>query len=207
MKSLLINYGAGNVHSVYKALSKVGFEVILSSDPAEAEKAEVLVLPGQGHFRQVSEAFAQSGFEPVVRQHIAQEKPFLGICVGLQLLMRSSEEAPERPGLGILNGVVKRFDDPKVSIPQMGWNQIYSYGQPALLKDIPEGSFAYYCNSYYVDFDDVNVPGAITHYGHTTFKSVISQGHLHATQFHPEKSQALGLKILSNFHQIAQCYV
>ncbi len=203
MKTVLIDYGAGNLHSVYKALLKAGLEAKRSADPALAAAADVLVLPGQGHFRQVMEAFLSSGFEPVVRRHLARGKPFLGICVGLQLLMQSSEEAPGVPGLGILDGIVKRFADPSVSVPQMGWNQFFSYGNPPLLKGIPDGSFAYFANSYYVDFSDSN-PGAITHYGKTSFKSVVSQGHLHATQFHPEKSQAVGLKILANFKDIAQ---
>ena len=196
MKTLLIDYGAGNLHSVHKALVKAGFEVLVSAQPSLVEKADSLVLPGQGHFGQVMKAFLASGFEPVVRAHIQAKKPFLGICVGLQLLMNTSEEAPDVKGLGILAGEVKRFKDKSVSIPQMGWNQFYSYSKPPLLENIPDGSFAYFANSYYVDFDDENIAGAKTTYGDTTFKSVVSQGHIHATQFHPEKSQVIGLKNL-----------
>jgi len=206
MRTILIDYGAGNLHSVYKALLKTGFDVELSNDPKKAEQADALVLPGQGHFRQVMEEFLASGFEPVVRKHIEDGKPFFGICVGLQILMRSSEEAPEVAGLGILDGDVKRFRDPSVSVPQMGWNEFYSYGEPALLKDIPNGSFAYFANSYYIDFDDEKVAGATTQYGDVTFKSAISKGPLNATQFHPEKSQSIGLKILENFKEIAEHY-
>lgn len=202
MKTLLIDYGAGNLHSVYKALVKVGFDVVVSDKPELAKEVDVLVLPGQGHFGQVMAAFLNSGFEPIVRAHIEAKKVFLGICVGLQLLMNSSEEAPNVTGLGILKGSVKRFQDNSVSIPQMGWNQFYSQGKPALLTGIPDGSFAYFANSYYVDFEDDAIAGAITTYGKTTFKSVVSQGHIHATQFHPEKSQAIGLKILGNFKRI-----
>ena len=206
MKTLLIDYGAGNLHSVHKALVKAGFEVSLSAQPSLAEKADSLVLPGQGHFGQVMEAFLASGFEPVVRAHIEAKKPFLGICVGLQLLMNTSEEAPDVKGLGILAGEVKRFQDKSVSIPQMGWNQFYSYGKPPLLENIPDGSFAYFANSYYVDFDDESIAGAKTTYGNVTFKSVVSQDHVHATQFHPEKSQTVGLNILKNFKTIAEGY-
>ncbi len=207
MKTLLIDYGAGNLHSVHKALIKTGFDVTVSSDPQQATTADVLILPGQGHFRQVIESFLASGFEPIVRKHIQQNKPFLGICVGLQLLMESSEEAPGVKGLSIIPGQVKRFPDTKVSVPQMGWNQINKHGNPALLADIPEGAFVYFANSYYVDFEDASLAGATTTYGDITFKSAVSAGPLNATQFHPEKSQVVGLRILKNFHHLAQHYI
>lgn len=200
----LVDYGAGNLHSVHKALVHASADLAASvrvqvtDDPAVAARADALVLPGQGHFRQVMEAFLASGFEPVVRRHLAAARPFLGICVGLQLLMRTSEEAPGVPGLGVLEGVVKRF--PKgVSVPQMGWNQVVQEGHPPLLAGVPDGAFAYFANSYYVAFDDPSVPGARTTYGGVSFKSAVSHGHLHATQFHPEKSQAVGLRVLRNF--------
>ena len=204
MKTVLIDYGAGNLHSVHKALVKAGLDVQMSSNPQDAEAADVLVLPGQGHFRQVMEAFLASGFESVVRQHITEDRPFLGICVGLQLLMQDSEEAPGVAGLGAIDGHVKRFDDSSVSVPQMGWNQIVAHGQPALLEDIPDGAFVYFANSYYVEFKDNSLSGTTTTYGSTSFLSAVSRGNLHATQFHPEKSQAVGLKILENFAKLAQ---
>ena len=207
MKTLLIDYGAGNLHSVHKALVRAGFEVLISDKPSLAQEVDALVLPGQGHFGQVMESFLASGFEPVVRTHIEAKRPFLGICVGLQLLMNKSEEASDMKGLGILAGEVKRFKDSTVSIPQMGWNQFYGYGNPPLLEGISNGSFAYFANSYYVDFDDDSIAGATTTYGNTTFKSVISQGHIHATQFHPEKSQSIGLKILDNFRKVVQEFI
>jgi len=147
MRTILIDYGAGNLHSVYKALLKTGFDVELSNDPKKAAQADALVLPGQGHFRQVMEEFLASGFEPVVRAHIEAGKPFFGICVGLQILMRSSEEAPDVDGLGILDGDVKRFCDPSVSVPQMGWNEFHAYSNPPLLAGIPSGSFAYFAHT------------------------------------------------------------
>jgi imidazole glycerol-phosphate synthase subunit HisH len=207
LKTLLIDYGASNLHSVYKALVKTGFDVIVSSDSTHATDANILVLPGQGHFRQVMQAFLASGFESLVRNHIKQNKPFLGICVGLQLLMESSEEAPGLKGLGLIPGQVKRFPDHQVSVPQMGWNQITKHGEPPLLSGISDGAFVYYCNSYYVDFADSQLPGASTTYGDITFKSAVSWGPLNATQFHPEKSQGIGLKILENFHTIAQAHL
>jgi glutamine amidotransferase len=203
VKTVLIDYGAGNLHSVHKALVRAGMQVTRATTPAEAEGADALVLPGQGHFRQVMEAFLASGFEPLVRAHLEAGKPFLGICVGLQLLMARSEEAPGVKGLGLIEGEVKRFRDPTVSVPQMGWNQLYRYGQPELLEGIPDGSYVYFANSYYVDFA-ADLPGAYTEYGSTRFKSALSHGHLHATQFHPEKSQSVGLTILANFKRIAE---
>ena len=205
VKVALIDYGASNLHSVYKALQKSGADINIAADPAVVERADALVLPGQGHFRQVIEAFLASGFEPVVRAHIKAGKPFLGICVGLQLLMDGSEEAPGVPGLALLPGTVKRF--PKgISVPQMGWNQIFKTGDPKLLEGIPDGAFAYFANSYYAEFSDENVPGATTEYGGVSFKSAVSSGQLYATQFHPEKSQAVGLKILANFCALARSY-
>lgn len=202
VKVALIDYGASNLHSVCKALQRSGAEVMIATDPGEVEKADALVLPGQGHFRQVMEAFLASGFEGVVRAHIAAEKPFLGICVGLQLLMNGSEEAPGVPGLSLLPGTVKRFPA-GVSVPQMGWNQIFKTGNPALLEGVSEGAFVYFANSYYVDFEDESVPGATTEYGGVSFKSAVSAGQLYATQFHPEKSQAVGLRVLANFCELA----
>ena len=202
MKTVLIDYGASNLHSVHKALGAAGFSVTVADNPADAANADALVLPGQGHFRQVMEAFLQSGFEAVVRDHIASNKPFLGICVGLQLLMRGSEEAPGVPGLGVLAGQVRRFPEGEVSVPQMGWNQLEPTGNPPLLDGISEGAFAYFANSYYVDFDS-DLPGATTRYGAVTFKSAVSDGALNATQFHPEKSQQVGLQVLKNFQSIA----
>jgi imidazole glycerol-phosphate synthase subunit HisH len=206
MKTVLIDYGAGNLHSVYKALQKSGFDVLMTSKPRDASNADALVLPGQGHFRQVMESFLESGFEEVVRSHLAARRPFLGICVGLQLLMDSSEEAPGVPGLGAIKGTVKRFPDSE-SVPQMGWNQLQKHHQPELLQDVPDGAFVYYANSYYVTFDDETLPGATTTYSGVTFKSAVSSGSLNATQFHPEKSQSVGLKVLGNFRRIAESHV
>ena len=201
MRTILIDYGAGNLHSVEKALVRAGMEPLVTSDPADAADAAALVLPGQGHFGQVIRSFRESGFEPVVRTHIEADKPFLGICVGLQLLLEGSEEAPDTPGLGVLPGVVRRF--PRgATVPQMGWNQLRKRGQPALLEGIEDGAFVYFANSYYADVDAAEV-GAVTEYGGVSFASALSVGRLHATQFHPEKSQRVGLTILENFRALA----
>lgn len=203
MRSVLVDYGAGNLHSVERALRRAGLPVERVSEPAAASGADVMVLPGQGHFGQVMGAFRASGFEPLVRDHLARRMPFLGICVGLQLLLEASEEAPDVPGLGLLPGVARRFPAAGVSVPHMGWNQVSRHGRPALLEGIADGAFLYFAHSYYVAFDDLDVPGAVTEYGPVRFKSAISRGALHATQFHPEKSQAVGLRVLENFARLA----
>lgn len=197
MTAILIDYGAGNLHSVHKALLRTGTSVEASSDPQRAAEADALVLPGQGHFGQVMRSFMESGFEPVVRRHIGEGRPFLGICVGLQLLLEGSEEEPSVPGLGVLNGTVRRFP-PGPPVPQMGWNSLEKRGVSPLLEGVADGSYVYFANSYYADFDDT-LAGAVSSYGDVRFLSAVSSGPLHATQFHPEKSQRVGLKILANF--------
>lgn len=201
MTTALIDYGAGNLHSVHKALERAGLDPLLASDPQQARDADALVLPGQGHFGQVMASFLRSGFEPLVRGHIAAGRPFLGICVGLQLLMESSEEAPEVPGLGIIEGRVRRFPAAEVSVPQMGWNQLFLQGSSPLLAGIDDGAFVNFANSYYAEFDGA-LPGAASVYGSVRFLSAVSIGQIHATQFHPEKSQAVGLRVLDNFRAI-----
>ncbi len=205
MNVVLIDYGAGNLHSVEKALLAAGVPVRRSADPEEAREARALVLPGQGHFGQVMRSFERSGFAPVVADHLASDAPFLGICVGLQLLTRGSEEAPGVPGLGVLDAEVRRFPAGAASVPQMGWNQLWPLGAPALLRGVPAGAFVYFANSYYVTFPAGAVPeGAETIYGATRFLSAVSLGRLHATQFHPEKSQAVGLQVLRNFGDVVR---
>lgn len=197
--TVVIDYGAGNLHSITRALQRAGFAPSIEGDPAAAAHAELLVLPGQGRFGQVARAFASSGFEPLVRRHIAAGKPFLGVCVGLQLLLERSEEDPGVPGLGIVPGEVKRFTG-AVRVPQMGWNSIVKVGSPDLFEGVPDGAHVYFANSYYAlpHGDAATAPGTTSRYGATEFRSAFSFGNLHATQFHPEKSQAVGLRVLEN---------
>lgn len=200
--TVVIDYGAGNLHSITRALQHAGFDASIESEPTAARGAELLVLPGQGRFGQVAKAFASSGFEPLVRDHIAANKPFLGVCVGLQLLLESSEEDPGVEGLGIVPGVVKRFPS-DVRVPQMGWNSLRKVASSVLLDGVPDGAYVYFANSYYAQANGAaaHAPGALTSYGDTQFRSAFSLGNLHATQFHPEKSQAVGLKILENLRK------
>lgn len=208
MRTVLIDYGAGNLHSVAKALAAAGLPVSLVRTPREAEGADVAILPGQGHFGQVARMFAASGFEPWLRDHVQANRPFLGICVGLQLLMDGSDEAPGVPGLGILPGWVRRFPEAGPSVPHMGWNSVHRVGASPLLEGLPDGSHAYFAHSYYVDFAGrEGWTGGTTQYGDVTLLSTVSRGALHATQFHPEKSQRFGLYVLRRFADDARRWV
>jgi glutamine amidotransferase len=204
VKTLLIDYGAGNLRSCAKSLEAAGFgsdghELVVSSDPDAAQNADALVLPGQGHFRQVMESFLASGFEGRVREHIAQGKPFLGICVGMQILFDSSAES-DVPGLGIIPGRIEKFND-GLSVPQMQWNTLNKVGDSPLMRGLEGEPFAYFVHSYYAPAG-VAADGALTDYG-VRFQSVVSTGNVHATQFHPEKSQRVGLQMLGNFRDWA----
>ncbi len=198
-KAAVIDYGAGNLRSVEKALATVGFEVRTLRRPEPVAERELLVLPGQGRFGQVMRAFNASGFLATVADHLRAGRPFLGICVGLQLLLEGSEEDADVPGLGLLGGRVKRFPA-GVSVPQMGWNTLRPFGDGPLLDGVAEGSHVYFANSYYAElggeggFDS----GARSEYGGVEYLSALSRGNLHATQFHPEKSQRVGLRVLAN---------
>ena len=202
VRTAVIDYGAGNLHSISRALSRAGLAPLIVTDPREARGADLLVLPGQGRFGQVMEMFSRSGFEPLVRDHLSANRPFLGVCVGLQLMCSGSEEDPGVPGLGIVSGTVKRFRG-RVRVPQMGWNTLTPHGDSPLLRGVPPGAYVYYANSYHAALmgDAALAPGAETTYGGTTFKAAFSLGNLHATQFHPEKSQAVGWRILSNLRR------
>ncbi len=200
MTSVVIDYGAGNIRSIERALAAAGLAPTIVDDPTAAGTPDLLVLPGQGHFGQVARAFRTSGFEGLVRAHVAAGRAFLGICVGLQLLLDGSDEAPDEPGLGLLSGWVRRFPTGTAPVPQMGWNALTPRGDSPLLRGVRPGSYVYFANSYYADpaTGAAGLDGATTTYAGVEFVSALSVGNLHATQFHPEKSQAVGLRILGN---------
>ncbi|MFC4639475.1 imidazole glycerol phosphate synthase subunit HisH [Deinococcus hohokamensis] len=198
---LLLDYGGGNVRSAERALERAGMTVRVSADPADVPHAPALVVPGQGHFRQVMEAFDESGFHSPVMAAAQAGMPLLGICVGMQMLLSGSEEAPGMPGLGLVPGMVRRFEAvPERKVPQMGWNSLDKVGDSPLLRDLACPAYAYFVHSYYVPLDVEVDAGAITEYG-MAFWSAFSQGNIHATQFHPEKSGAVGLAILERFRR------
>ena len=195
----IVDYGMGNLRSVQKAFEKLGVAAKIVTAPEEIQAADKLVLPGVGAFRDaIHELQRQELVEPI-KSHIQADKPFLGICLGLQMLFDISYEDGEWPGLGVIPGRVVRFTEhPELKVPHMGWNQLEVVGEPRLLKDIPREAYFYFVHSYFVEPQDDSMIAARTEYGQR-FVSMIARGNLFATQFHPEKSQTVGLKLLNNF--------
>ena len=194
----LIDYGMGNLLSVYKALEHVGGKIEIVDNPAEISRADGIILPGVGNFGDGMEHLRSRGLADAVRQTVDAGKPFLGICLGMQMLMESSEEAPGVAGLGIFRGRVVRFPDGVEKVPHMGWNSISLKQHCRCLEDVKEESFFYFVHSYYVCSDDPAVVAASCNYI-VDFAAALGRGNLFATQFHPEKSQNSGLAILRSF--------
>ncbi len=198
----IIDYGMGNLRSVQKALEKLGFEATLCGHADELHGAEKLILPGVGAFRDAIAALKEHGLVDAIREHIAADRPFLGICLGLQLLFDVSYEDGEYEGLGIVPGEVVRFEDqPGLKVPHMGWNQLQTTGSPKLLTGIPADAHFYFVHSFHVVPKEDDVIAARCEHG-TSFTAAIERGNLFATQFHPEKSQNVGLKLLQNFAEL-----
>lgn len=198
----IIDYGMGNLRSVQKAFEKVGHEAIVTSDPAQVAAAAKVVLPGVGAFEDAIAELRRLDMVGPVRDAIDSGKPFLGICLGLQMLFDVSYENGQHEGLGIIPGEVVRFELPKeFSIPHMGWNQL-SIRRPApILAGLDEGTYVYFVHSYYVVPKLAQDVATETDYG-GRFCSMIWRDNVFATQFHPEKSQAAGLRILKNFAEL-----
>ncbi len=210
---VVIDYGMGNLRSVSKALESLGAKVRVSNDPQDVARADKVILPGVGAFPAAMRELAARALIEPIKTAIGSGKPYLGICLGLQLLFESSEEGERARGLGVLPGTVKRFSfdhEPRTTnhelkIPHMGWNQVSPQspvhspqrGCP-LLKGIPDGSFFYFVHSYYANPKDRSVVALEADYG-GRFAAMVWRDNLYATQFHPEKSQTVGLKLLENF--------
>ncbi len=197
----IIDYGEGNLGSVEKALKHVGCDIKISNDPQVLYDADGVLLPGVGAFDDCMHGLEVSGLVDPIKQIVADGKPFMGICLGLQMLFESSEEGT-RAGLGILPGKVVRFKH-DLKIPQIGWNQIQKTKDVPHLRGVEDGSWVYFVHSYYVEPADPEHSATTTDYG-IKFCSAVWNGNLFATQFHPEKSQATGLKILTNFRDIVE---
>lgn len=193
----VIDYGMGNLCSVAKAIEIMGSDVIVTNSPEVIEKADAIVLPGVGAFYYGMENLKKLGLIHIIHQAIEKNKPFLGICLGLQLLFTSSEEHRLTSGLNIIKGKVKQFHD-NLKIPHMGWNQIKIKKDAKILDGIEDNTYFYFVHSYYVEPEDKDIIVATTDYGQE-FVSVINKNNLWAIQFHPEKSEKSGLKILKNF--------
>lgn len=196
----VIDYEMGNLHSACKGLEKAGAYPKITNDPQDILAAEAVVLPGVGAFDPAMRHIRERSLEEPIKKAIALNKPFLGICLGLQILFNGSDEGTER-GLGIIPGTVRRFkSEPGITIPQMGWNQL-ELTQPKLdfWQDLPTSPYVYFVHSYYVDPVDKKVNAATVTHGSQTVTAAISLANLIAVQFHPEKSADNGLQILANF--------
>jgi glutamine amidotransferase len=203
---VVIDYGMGNLHSVRKALEVVGGSVRVSSRAEDILKADKIVFPGVGSFGEAMKELNRRELTKPIKDAINGGKPFLGLCLGLQLLFERSEEAPGIRGLGVLKGEVKRFRVKGLKVPHMGWNNIKVTRSPGhqvtkVLSGVPKGSYMYFVHSYYVKPKDKKVVLTTTNYG-IDFASGVCKDNVYAFQFHPEKSQALGLKILKNFVEL-----
>ncbi len=193
----LVDYGIGNLRSVEKALAAVGARVCLTSNPDVILSAEKVVLPGVGAFGDGMAGLRQRGLIEAVKEVAARGTPLLGICVGMQVLFEESEEHGRRVGLGLLPGRVRHFGPAQLKIPQTGWNQIMPVRDSVLLSGLRAGEYVYFNHSYYCDAAQADVL-AQTEYG-VTYASLVGRGRLYGIQFHPEKSQRVGLAILRNF--------
>ena len=193
----IIDYGVGNLRSVEKAFAAAGCDAIVSADERILRRAERLVLPGVGAFGACMKALTQRGFDELVRERVATGTPLLGVCVGMQMLFEASEEFGATPGLQLLPGRVRRFAGDLV-VPQVGWNQIRQRSAHKLFAGIADETFFYFVHSYYCKPDDPAVVIGETEYG-ASYASVVARDNVCGVQFHPEKSQAAGLRLLSNF--------
>jgi len=196
---VVVDYGMGNLRSVQKGFEKVGGNAIISRDPVKIERADRLVLPGVGAFPECMRNLTRLDLVEPILEFIESGRPFLGICLGLQLLFDESEEFGGHDGFGVIPGKVREFDrNMGLKIPHMGWNQVSFAKAVPIFRGIEEGSFFYFVHSFYVDPDDPTDIAAETEYG-IKFTCAAARDNIFATQFHPEKSQDLGLRILKNF--------
>jgi len=193
----IIDYGVGNLRSVEKAFRAAGCDTVVSSDERVLREALKLVLPGVGAFRACMEALTGRGFERLVRERVEEGTPLLGVCVGMQLLFEESEEFGVTRGLGFLRGRVRRFPV-GLHVPQVGWNQVEWRRPHNLTEGIEDKTFFYFVHSYFCEADDAGVVLGETEYG-TSYASVVARENVCGVQFHPEKSQSAGLRLLKNF--------
>jgi glutamine amidotransferase len=193
----ILDYGVGNLRSVEKAFAAAGSHAIVSDDDRVLCEAEALVLPGVGAFAACMKALSERGFDQLIHERVAEGTPLLGVCVGMQMLFEESEEFGKTSGLGLLRGRVRRFAG-DLLVPQVGWNQVRQRRPHALLSGVEDQAFFYFVHSFYCEPEDPAVAIGETDYG-ASYASVVAQGQVYGVQFHPEKSQAAGLRLLSNF--------
>lgn len=199
----MIDYDAGNIKSVEKALQKLGVDVVITKDPKVILEADKVILPGVGAFGDAMANLKKYELDDVICQVVEKGTPFLGICLGLQLLFERSDETPGVKGLGILKGEICRIPDREnFKIPHMGWNSLHLQNQGRLFKGISENAYVYFVHSYYLKAEEAEIVKATTEYGVEIHASV-EKGNIFACQFHPEKSSDVGLQILKNFVELS----
>lgn len=198
----IIDYDAGNIKSVEKALLLLGQDVVITGDREEILKADKVILPGVGAFGDAMDNLRRTGLDQVIREVTDRGTPFLGICLGLQLLFERSDEAPGVDGLGILKGEILRIPDKEgLKIPHMGWNSLHLENDGRLFRGIEEGAYVYFVHSYYLKASDERIVKASTEYS-THIHASVEKGNVFACQFHPEKSSDVGIQILRNFVEL-----
>lgn len=197
----VIDYGAGNIRNVINAINKLGYEVDLTSDPDEVLSADTVILPGVGAAGDIVSSLKKLNLIEPVRRIITENRPFMGVCIGLQILFTETEEDMGQRCLDVFSGRVKRFPEGR-KIPHMGWNQVKQQIDHPVFEGVPDNSNFYFVHSYYVDPEDKSLIAGTTEYG-VEFCSIISKGNVIGTQFHPEKSGDVGLKIYDNFLRYA----
>jgi glutamine amidotransferase len=194
----IVDYGVGNLHSVAKAVEKTGASALVTSEAAVLAKADKIILPGVGSFGHCLNNLRDRGLAEAVSAYARGGRPFLGICVGMQILFDESEESPGVPGLGLLTGRVRRLPESGLKIPQTGWNSLTLRAFDGLFRDMAEKEYVYFVHSYHAEPLEKSIITAVTDYGGPV-TAAVAAGNIWATQFHPEKSGETGLKILANF--------
>ena len=197
----IIDYGAGNLHSVKNALDFLGADCVITGNADEIKNADKVILPGVGAFGDAMKCLRESGLAETVKEVISDGNPFLGICLGLQMLFEESEETPNVKGLGVFKGKSVKIPDTGLKIPHMGWNSITVTKDSKILKNIGDEPYVYFVHSYYIVPEDESIVSAYTEYG-AKLDIAVEKDNVFATQFHPEKSGDLGMKILKNFVEL-----
>ena len=201
MNLVVIDYGAGNLRSVAKAFASLGQEPTVTSSPSALSRADAVVLPGVGAAGDTMRSLERLGLIEPIRRYVASGRPFFGVCLGMQVLFSTSEEGGEQPCLGLVPGRVRRLP-PGLKVPHMGWNQVRQLRRHPLYADIADESYFYFVHSYYCEPEDASVAIGETLYG-VPFCSVLARDNIVATQFHPEKSADVGLRLYRNFLEMA----
>jgi imidazole glycerol-phosphate synthase subunit HisH len=197
-ETVIIDYGMGNLRSVEKALMAVGDQAVISQDPEVVRHSDRLILPGVGAFGDAMSNLKQAGLDVAIRDAVAEGKPLLGLCLGLELLFSESEEFGRHEGLNLIPGHVRKFEETALRVPHVGWNQIESLRPDPLLENLPDGSYFYFVHSFFVEPDRSDNALAWTNYG-GPFCSIARHENVWGAQFHPEKSQDAGKRLLRNF--------